>query len=264
MDQTITITFGECVENGVGMERIGKRADTGFGLKDLRRAKEWFLEHGARKCTIINLKKMLEEEHVELLDATDQPYVLIVRGGVKALGIDPDALLEEQSSLVPDTKKWNRGRVTNCIARYNLCYADFTQEPDYENKMGRIYDFEDLTLLKKVRGKLPKAIGPKARVDKKTGLYAEGNFYYNEECGIGYHCDFERNRVVAIRLGKSMPIHFQWYLNYVSIGENKKFVLNHGDIYIMSKKALGSDGRRKTIPIVKHSAGAKKYTHPKK
>jgi hypothetical protein len=37
-------------------------------------------------------------------------------------------------------------------------------------------------------------------------------------------------------------------------------MLNHGDLYVMSEKAVGQDWKRKVIPTLRHAAGAKKYT----
>ena len=37
-----------------------------------------------------------------------------------------------------------KGRVVNKRARWNLCFADCDQEPDYENKRGRIVDFKNI------------------------------------------------------------------------------------------------------------------------
>ena len=42
----------------------------------------------------------------------------------------------------------------------------------------------------------------------------EGNYYYDiKKCGIGFHGDAERRKVVGIRLGDSIPLHFQWFLD---------------------------------------------------
>jgi len=46
------------------------------------------------------------------------------------------------------------GRVVNKHARHNLCFADYEQDPDYENKKGRVVKFEDVPLTKFVREKL--------------------------------------------------------------------------------------------------------------
>jgi hypothetical protein len=52
-------------------------------------------------------------------------------------------------------------------------------------------------------------------------LAAEGNYYYDvKKCGIGFHGDSERKKVIAFRLatGKCEPIHYQWSLKGQPIG----------------------------------------------
>ena len=55
-----------------------------------------------------------------------------------------------------------------------------------------------------------------------SDLAAEGNYYYDvNKCGIGFHGDAERKRVIAIRLcsGKCYPLHYQWFLKGDRIGK---------------------------------------------
>jgi hypothetical protein len=56
------------------------------------------------------------------------------------------------------------------------------------------------------RQRLQGFIGPKTQ-----DLACEGNYYYDiSTCGIGFHGDAERRRVVAVRLGATIPLHYQW------------------------------------------------------
>jgi hypothetical protein len=53
-------------------------------------------------------------------------------------------------------------------------------------------------------------------------LAAEGNYYYDSsKCGIGFHGDSERKKVIALRLsvGKCSPLHFQWFLMGKPVGK---------------------------------------------
>jgi hypothetical protein len=91
-------------------------------------------------------------------------------------------------------------------------------------------------------------------------LAGEGNLYYDgKKCGIGFHGDSERKIVIAIRLGDSMPLHYQWYLYNQRIGQRIQLIINGGDIYAMSSKAVGTDWKRSSIPTLRHAAGAHKY-----
>lgn len=71
---------------------------------------------------------------------------------------------------------------------------------------------------------------------------------------IGYHGDSERKIVIAMRLGtESMPFYYQWFQRSSAIGKNIKIVLNPGDVYVMSEKAVGTDWKKKIIPTLRHA-----------
>jgi hypothetical protein len=68
-------------------------------------------------------------------------------------------------------------------------------------------------------------------------------------------------------LGEPIPLNFHWYHKSNPIGE--KFVINldHGDMYIMSQKAIGQDWKKSSMLTLRHSAGNVKqaeFTGPKK
>ena len=93
-------------------------------------------------------------------------------------------------------------RVKNKLARVNLCFSKKSQEPDYQNKKGRIIAYKNVPNFLKIMTDLPKFMGKKAK-----NLKAEGNKYYDlSKTGIGYHGDTERRIVIAFRLGSSMPL----------------------------------------------------------
>jgi len=102
---------------------------------------------------------------------------------------------------------------------------------------------------------------------KAKGLVAEGNRYFDvTKCGISFHGDGERKVVIALRLGASMPLHYQWFRNGKPIGSRVELTISHGDIYIMSDKAVGHDWRKTKdgLPTLRHAAGCAKYTTIKK
>lgn len=238
---TITITCGEVAENHVGMQKLGDIADVGFTIVDLERGKDYF-EGLGKTCELVRLDSELP---------VPPAAILIVRNAFS----NADNLLEELKRLTWDTKAKMRGRVVDKRARYNLCFAKDGQKADYSAGKGTVVAFRDVPLLQKVLGDLPKALGEKAH-----DLYAEGNLYYDvSKCGIGFHGDGERKRVVAFRLGDTMPLHYQWFLRGKSIGKRFKLSLGHGDLYVMSEKASGYDWKRKIVPTLRHAAGARKY-----
>lgn len=239
---TITITFGEVAENHVRNQKLGTMASKGFSYKNIAKAKNIFEEKG------------FVTELTELKYENEKAWVMIIRDGISAF-VDKEDLLSEQNSLTPDTKVKMYGRVVNKKARHNLCFDDQKQEPSYEEGKGRVVSWDDVPLTKKIREELPLYFGKKAR-----NLKAEGNYYYDtKNCGIGFHGDAERKRVIALRLGDTMPLHYQWFYKSKPVGDRVILTLNHGDMYIMSEKATGFDWKLKNTPTLRHAAGAEKF-----
>ena len=59
----------------------------------------------------------------------------------------------------------------------------------------------------------------------------QGNLYYDISCcGIGFHGDSERRKVVAVRLGAAFPLQFQWFLRSAPMGQRVNVDLHHGDM----------------------------------
>ena len=260
-NETISITFGEQVENHRVMEKIGQLAENGYDVQDfdeiIKKLQEDEIEY-----KLVDLKKNLpsnikNDDNSSYDDLTAK--VLIIKKGVNYILSNPkgaDYLFNEQKTLPFDRKAYMRGRVVNKRARWNSCFADFSQKPDYENKKGTIVSFKKTHFLKRLRNRLHKFFGKKAKK-----LYAEMNYYYDvEQCGIGFHGDTERKIVICARLGETMNIHFQWFFNRKPIGKREILNLNHGDMYIMSEKAVGLDWKRSIIPTLRHAAGCSKYT----
>ena len=250
----ICITAGEQSENHVGMQKNGSGlAEKGFSPDELRLCKET-LEKRNIVSEYYSLNAFLGDEK----DSIEEAGLLIIRNGVQTISNNPDyadEMLKEQLSFEWDKHYWDmrRKRVLNKIARYNLCYNSVGQEPDYENKKGRIISLENAAYLKKWRDTLSVIFGKSAE-----NLELEGNQYYDvKKCGIGFHGDGERKKVIACSLGASRPIHWQWYQNSELIGSRAEFILNHGDMYIMSEKTTGYDWKKRSIKTLRHAAGVK-------
>lgn len=249
-NRVITITFGDVAENGPGMQKLGTMSREGFTLSDLTQAQAFFTERG-HDTQLVRLSDALREE--EKCDPVPDPaFFLIIRGGAK----NADALLAEQSALVSDTQAWMRGRVVTKRARHNLCFAGQAQVANYEKGQGTVVSFHNVPYLQSLRNALPEQFGPKAK-----DLLAEQNNYYNIAiCGIGFHGDAERTKVIAVRLGSSMDMHFQWFHRNKPVGQRVTMMLHHGDMYMMSAKAVGTDWKKSSIFTLRHAAGAKKFT----
>jgi alkylated DNA repair dioxygenase AlkB len=241
----MTLTFGECAENHAGNQQLGAlgAAGSGFSEEELRAAAAHLERSGG--C------------QPELVALGHGAFVLILRGGVSAFGIDADALYAEHDALDVDKKAFMYGRVVTKHARHNLCYDDLDQAACYERGEGTVVAFPRVPLLERLRAALPELIGsPKA-----ASLKCELNKYYNPaSCGIGFHGDGERRRVIAVRLGVSIPLHFQWYQRHKPVGKRFKLKLAHGDMYIMSEKATGWDWKRSSMLTLRHAAGCAVFT----
>lgn len=248
---TITLTFGEVAENHARMQQIGELANSGISIDELKLAQSKFEALGCR-TEYIDLNAALEAS----ITTAKPAALLILRNGVdKLLGTTADALFDEHKDLPVDKHALMYGRVVNKHARHNLCFSDADQEPDYEDGKGRIISFARLPLTSQIRAKLPDLIGPKA-----VGLQAEGNYYYDiSKCGIGFHGDGERRIVIAARLGASMPIHYQWFHQNKPVGNRVEAIINHGDMYIMSEKAVGTDWKTRSTYTLRHAAGCPKF-----
>lgn len=242
-----TITFCDRGENHVGMQMIGKLAKRGFTIAELESAKQKFEAKGYI-CLLVDLSKHAGQRDVA------EAKVLVVRGGIKAFGAS--GLHGELVDLNWDKKVWMRGAVKNKRARYNLMFSETAQEPDYGAKKGRIIPYADVPLLSAIRDELPLYFGNEAKV-----LEAEGNKYYDDaKTGIGYHGDSERRKVIGVRTGGSMYLHFQWHLKTKPIGKNVRIHLDGGDMYCMSAAAVGSNWKLRNTPTLRHAAGCAKYT----
>ncbi|AYV84507.1 MAG: hypothetical protein Hyperionvirus27_27 [Hyperionvirus sp.] len=251
MSKVWTFTFSESVENHRGMQMLGSIAESGFTNNELLEIQIKCKALGYQ-TELIDLNKILPED-------TEKASVLVIRNALAKL-LDEKSCLEFKKEIdgfeaIVDKKAFMYGRIVNKTARYNLCFADQNQEPDYANKKGRIISFSEVPFLKKIRESLPVLLGPKAK-----DMFAELNYYYDiNKCGIGYHGDTERKRVIGLRIGATMDLHYHWYKNNKRIGDGIKIALNNGDIYIMSDKAVGFDWKKSSILTLRHAAGCKKF-----
>jgi len=252
MQKTYTVTFGDVAENHVGMQKIGELASNGYSIEQIMNLYEKLTNIGL-ECRVVNLNESLPADKQHLAEPA---IVLVIVKGVQHIICHEDAslLMEEHDNLPMDKKALMYGRVVNKKARWNLCFADESQEPNYELGNGRIVSYADIPYTNIIRHTI-------AEWTEDNLLNGEGNYYYNiNKCGIGYHGDSERKKVFAFRMGALMPLYFQWHLNSNPIGEKVKIDLSDGDMYIMSEKAVGFDWKSKKILTLRHATGCAEYT----
>jgi hypothetical protein len=254
----VTLTFGDMAENHVGMEQIGTMVGKGegFHLADLQ-AIQVRMEALGCSCELIALSS---GEHS--IDPLPAAYVLVMRKGVDTLlshagDLKQIDLFQEQEALEYDKKAVMYGRVVNKHARWNLCFDEKSREPDYEAGKGRIVGYEEVPRMNTLKGQIEAVMGPKA-----SGLKVESNYYFDtDKCGIGFHGDGERRKVIGVRIGySSMPMYWQWYHKGEPLNEPIVVPMHPGDMYIMSEKTVGTDWKKKTIPTLRHATGCAKFT----
>jgi alkylated DNA repair dioxygenase AlkB len=245
MTETYTLTFGNRAENHTGMQIIGNKYERGLSLQDLLDIKAK-METLGKQCQLVDLTELLPDRDTSNIH---DAYLLVVKDGVSSF-VNSFGLYEEQRILPKDTKAYMYGRVVNKKARYNLCFSDFSQQPDYANKKGTVINFRSLPQLQQLRNEL----GNLHALFKD--LQCEGNYYYDiSKTYIGYHGDTEREIVVGVRLGATFPLYYQWYENTNPVGNKFKIDLDHGDIYIMGDKAVGRDWKTRNLLTLRHAAG---------
>jgi hypothetical protein len=262
----LTLTFGDMAENHVGMEKLGHLVDKGkgFDLDDLISIKQK-MENIGGICELNSLdlyRPISEWTEDDLKIDIEDAHVLIIRDGVNLLlkncsNFDANAMFREQIVLDVDRQAFMYGRVVEKHARWNLCFDDESRAPDYENGKGRIIGYNEVPITKKLYEQFETYFGEKA-----TNLKGEGNYYYDiRKCGIGFHGDSERRKVIGVRLGaNSMPLHYQWFKDGSVVGDRIVLNINGGDIYIMSEKAVGTDWKKKKVFTLRHATGCNKFT----
>ena len=259
-----TITIGDVGENHVDMQKMGKMAERGYSMEMISYLKAHLEELGA-VCEEINLNDCLKSTEYE--GKGDLASVLIIRGGVNAILKDKEGgdKLEREIDRDEwmDSKIWSRkhGGVVNKNARWNNCFGPESQVADIANKKGTIVGYDKVPLLKRIIDWLyeMECGFNVCEGGEMCRMVAEGNYYYDETCGIGAHGDSERRRAIGIRLGLCAPLGYRWRIRGKGVG--KKMVLNfkHGDMYIMSEKAVGTDWKRRASLQLVHAAGAEQY-----
>lgn len=256
---TITLTFCERGENHKGNQMVGQEIEHGFSCEQVRRLAERF-----EGSELIELNTLLEDP-----ESGEDACVLVIRCGVdrfiNAQSSDSMILLRALLDLDWDRKVYSvrHGKVVNKHARANLIFAQHSQQPCYEEGKGTIVAFTEIPLLDRLKDCIHEQF-INGCFDESIALVAEGNLYQNNtRQGIGWHGDSERKLVIGVRLGGSMRLKFAWFHRSLPVSPSYEVILNHGDIYVMSSKAVGSDWHCRSLYTVRHCAGSGAYTRDK-
>jgi hypothetical protein len=229
------------------MQKIGTLHENGYSIEKLQQIQT--------KLTGFGLKTEMVDLNVGFQEGFEPAKVLVIRRGAQfILGEETSGLISENDGLTMDKKAFMKGKVVNKVARWNLCFADEDQEPNYEDGKGRVVSWKHIPKMARIRQVI-------SEWTEDVLLNGEANYYYDiSKCGIGYHGDGERKKVFAVRMGETMSLYFQWFQRSLPIGPPFELVLNDGDMYIMSEKAVGFDWLKKITPTLRHSTGCPKFT----
>lgn len=244
------ITFGEVAVLHIGGKEFGECREVGFTVDELRNVQ---IEH-PDQTKLVMISDVLPAE----LRKDNEAAVLLIKDGVRLFGGNPDELLAEQQSIEYDTKYWDtrRRKTLNKQARYNIVFGEHGQEHNEDYTHPTVQAYTGVPSLAEIRARLPEVLGPKAK-----DLNAEGNHYYKPACGIGFHGDVERKIVICLSLGSATTLRYHWRMPGSSEHtlSPMDIEVEHGDIYVMSERAVGGNWRKRSQVRVVHAAGAKKY-----
>ena len=253
-----TVTFADRGENEYSMQIEGSKTSRFTSVADLLELKKAYGEAADYYPLTVDVEGIESEE----------AGVLVLRGYAKN---EADQLMHEVEYMkrngFVDTKSFSFGEVRNKHARHNNVMSWRRQAPDFANRKGTIVSFEDYEAF---RG-LHKRVHSDLKQPPEQKLVGELNYYFDvKTCGIGFHGDKERDLVAGLSLGQATSqqvLKFVPYLQVKALREPTEIRLAHGDLYIMSHKAIGSDCAKKNIVCWRHARGAPscKYSvvHPK-
>ena len=257
-----TLTLGDVGENHVDMEKLGTPATHGYSMEMMAFLKARLEALGA-VCEPCSLNDGLLGTEYE--GQGDPAEVLVVRGGVNAIlknSQGADALEREvDKDATMDSRIYSNkhGGVVEKDARWNNCFGPKAQKANIVERKGTIVGYDKVPLLKQIIDWFYDAETEFYDKEEAVRMIAEGNYYYDESCGIGAHGDAERWKAIGIRLGRCAPLGYRWRLRGKGVGKKMVFKFEHGDMYIMSEKAVGRFWKRRASLQLVHAAGAEKY-----
>jgi hypothetical protein len=258
MNNRYAITFGEVSILHVGGKEYGKIRNKGFSCEELQKINKDY----PNETEYISISDSLPENRRSGNEAgvlvfrcknkDEEDYKLPLSNKIS------NKLYEEQEKCQYDTKYWDnrRQKTLNKRARLNIMFGNEEQNHNEDYKIPTIISFNSLPHLSIIREQLSTILG-----EKSKNLNAEGNKYFHNKSGIGFHGDAERKTVICMSLGKSSKLRYQWRLPGSSEHtlEPVDINVNHGDVYIMSEKATGFDWKSRSKVRVVHAAGHSSY-----
>ena len=202
-------------------------------------------------------------------------WVLVLKDGMKHLGVDKDVLLNQIQNLPAVDKQMLNTRQKKVMVkhkRHNCNFGDDDVEADIANGQSTLHSFNNsfCSEVKKLRDAFTNLAEKyeKRNLGTLKNLLAEANIYYDDEykknnyCGIGYHGDAERPKspVIGCNVGADRYLCFRaFYKNRYFDDHETRIKLEHGDIYFMSEHAVGVNWKKSAQVVFRHRAGSLKF-----
>ncbi len=261
MNNRYAITFGEVAILHTGGKEYGNgRRNHGFSCEELQNIHQLYPNQTEYISVSDSLPENLRlDNEAGVLVFRNQNSSTIEKKYLLPLSKDmADNLYDEQESSTYDSKYWDnrRQRTLNKRARLNVVFGKEGKQHSDDYKQCTVLAYSDLPNLQKIKNNLANILGIKAH-----DLNAEGNKYFHDKSGIGFHGDAERKIVICLSLGKSSTLRYQWRLPGSSNHTLQPVDINvgHGDVYVMSEKATGYDWKSRSKVRVVHAAGHSSY-----
>lgn len=263
IQEALILTFADVCDHDLESAKVGKPAEQGLTLEDLIRAQKQFENLGAF-CELTDLGNFLPRNYKEKVPFKyETGHILVIRNGINFLLKDinkTDAdLMQEQKNLNWDTtavsRKHRTTKTEGIVTKSNnwsLCFADEPKVQNLKANEGTVVAFNDVPCTNHVRNKLVELMGSTVK-----DIVGEGRFYFDlYKCNTKHHGEINKKILICARFGAQFPLHFQWFVKWKAVGSPAKFMLNPGDMYILTNKAIGNDWRKATILTLRHGFAA--------
>lgn len=227
---------------------IGKPCEKGFNYTQLVQGSEWFKKKGC--CTrLLDLTKLTTQK------CPESAYALVVKKGLQYLlpeGSEPNTLYHELAELSMDTRVVVKNQLIERTDRHRVCCGMSAQYPNFREDRGTVHPFSSVPIIDHIQETLPDVFGVRAK-----DTVCETDYYFDtSKCCLPYHGNPERCKYIALCTGHGIQVHMGWFLGEKKIGTRIEIVLTHGDLLILSEKAIGSDWTRSDILTLRHAFGS--------
>ena len=198
------------------------------------------------------------------LTEASEACALLIKGGIQRLSKNPLAagrLFQEQLDLPYEGKFFDKGRTFTRRSYKTLKFGQTEVGPSGDFAQPTVVSFNSVPQLQQFLGhldmfqdNLSSAQGIEYFVSRREQA-ADGGMM---GCAsrLGWHGDSQR-RILSMCLGHPGILKFAWRLPGTSANLPKshtEIFLDHGDVYLLSEKATGSNWKKRSLLRVVHTS----------